>query len=71
MTGLRLTREGVSEAEFRTRFGRGLAETYSKEIRDLLDSDLLEKFVSAGDSEGFRLTKRGRLLGNRVFARFV
>ena len=70
MTGLRLTREGVSEAEFRTRFGRGLAETYSKEIRDLIDLVLLEKFGSAA-SAGFRLTKRGRLLGNQVFARFV
>jgi oxygen-independent coproporphyrinogen-3 oxidase len=66
MTGLRLTSTGITEAEFRSRFGRNLSDVYRKEIEELLNLCLLER---AGDS--LRLTKRGRLLGNQVFMRFV
>jgi oxygen-independent coproporphyrinogen-3 oxidase len=67
MTGFRLTRKGVSEGEFHARFGRSMREVYGKEIDELLRLGLIE--YEAGDS--LRLTKRGRLLGNRVFIRFV
>ncbi len=67
MTGLRLTREGVSEADFQTRFGTSIREVYAKEIQELVAAGLLGK----GPEERFRLTKRGRLLGNRVFMRFI
>jgi oxygen-independent coproporphyrinogen-3 oxidase len=66
MTGLRLTNAGVTEADFRSRFGRGLMENYPKEIEELVELGLLE-----WNGQALRLTKRGRLLGNRVFMRFV
>ncbi|MEW6241922.1 MAG: coproporphyrinogen III oxidase family protein, partial [Chloroflexota bacterium] len=66
MTGLRLTREGVSSAEFETRFGSRLDEVYGREVEALTRLGLLE--WQAGR---LRLTRRGRLLGNQVFMRFV
>ncbi len=75
MTGLRLTREGIAAPAFRSRFGRELSGVYSKEIRDLIRLGLLEwhKETSEGSSpsEVLRLTKRGRLLGNQAFMRFI
>lgn len=70
MTNLRLVQSGVADSDFRSRFGRGLFEIYSREIDELINSGLLEKTTS-DDSEVVRLTKRGRLLGNQVFMRFV
>ena len=67
MTGLRLTSEGIHEDEFRTRFGNSMCDEYGKEIEDLLKLGLIE--YQAG--ENIKLTKRGRLLGNQVFMRFV
>ena len=70
MTGLRLTQEGVNEQEFEGRFGKDVREVYGKEIDELLRLGLIEKVgTSAGPS--LRITKRGRLLGNQVFMRFV
>jgi oxygen-independent coproporphyrinogen-3 oxidase len=66
MLGLRLPREGVAEADFRQRFGVSLEEVYGDEIRDLTKTGLL-----TWDQACLRLTERGRLLGNRVFARFL
>jgi oxygen-independent coproporphyrinogen-3 oxidase len=66
MTGLRLTNAGVTEADFRSRFGRGLYNVYQKEIEELVGTGLLE-----WRDESLRLTKRGRLLGNQVFMRFI
>jgi len=67
MTGLRLTQEGVSEKEFQARFGKSMCDEYGKEIEDLSKLGLIEYKAD----ENVRLTKRGRLLGNRVFMRFV
>ena len=78
MTGLRLTREGVSLAAFRQRFAVDLMDVFGKEIENLVGLGLLE--WSSADSAAdkgretdtvLRLTKRGRLLGNQVFLRFV
>jgi oxygen-independent coproporphyrinogen-3 oxidase len=66
MLGLRLTREGVAEAEFRRRFGVSLDEVYGDTIHDLVACGLL-----ARRDERLCLTPRGRLLGNQVFARFL
>jgi oxygen-independent coproporphyrinogen-3 oxidase len=84
ITGLRLTREGVAERDFRSRFGAGLREVYAKELEELTGLGLLEwvnmqtSEMSArirrdgeGTSEVVRLTRRGRLLGNQAFIRFV
>ncbi len=66
MTGLRLTREGVSAETFHERFGRELDVVFGKEIEDLIRLGLLAK-----QAERVVLTRRGCLLGNQVFMRFV
>ncbi len=66
MTGLRLTREGVSAEKFQARFGRSMQEVYGKDVDELLKLGLVERTESV-----LRVTKRGRLLGNHVFMRFV
>jgi len=73
MTGLRLTREGVSPDEFQARFGASLREVYGKEIDELLKVGLVESKTSGffKNPEVLTLTPRGRLLGNQVFMRFV
>jgi oxygen-independent coproporphyrinogen-3 oxidase len=76
MTGLRLTREGVSSHTFRERFGRELGDVFGEDIEDLVRKGLLEKTNSPsplgeGLGERVRLTRRGRLLGNQAFIRFV
>jgi oxygen-independent coproporphyrinogen III oxidase len=70
INNLRLVDAGVAESDFRSRFGSGLLDVYPKEIEELIHTGLIEKKTSE-DSEVFRLTKRGRLLGNQVFMRFV
>ncbi|MBI3162268.1 MAG: radical SAM family heme chaperone HemW [Chloroflexi bacterium] len=70
INNLRLVQAGVAESDFRLRFGRGLLDVHPKEIGELIRDGLLEKKTSE-NSEVFRLTKRGRLLGNQVFMRFV
>lgn len=70
INNLRLTQAGVAESDFRARFGVGLLDVYQKEIGELIRLGLLEKKISEV-SEIFRLTKRGRLLGNQVFVKFV
>jgi oxygen-independent coproporphyrinogen-3 oxidase len=73
MTGLRLTQEGVSVNEFQSRFGTSMRDVYEKEIDELLKLRLIENKTSefSKNSDVLRLTKRGRLLGNQVFMRFV
>ena len=66
MLGLRLVREGVAETDFRQRFGVSLWEVYGDVIRDLTGAGLL-----VWDKTRLRLSQRGRLLGNQVFARFL
>jgi oxygen-independent coproporphyrinogen-3 oxidase len=70
MMGLRLLREGVPEARFRGRFGVSMDEVYSNEIDAAIAEGLLERATSEGQP-CVRLTRRGHLLGNRVFERFV
>ena len=73
LNNLRLTNAGVAESDFRLRFGSGLRDVYSQELEELIGNGLLEKKTSESkiDSDVYRLTKRGRLLGNQVFIRFV
>jgi oxygen-independent coproporphyrinogen-3 oxidase len=66
MLGMRLTNEGVSARVFYERFGKQLMDIFGKDISELLELDLIEWF-----GESLRLTRRGRLLGNQVFMRFV
>ncbi|MBI5354436.1 MAG: radical SAM family heme chaperone HemW [Chloroflexi bacterium] len=76
LNNLRLTNAGVTESDFRLRFRRWLLDVYPKEIEELIQNGLLECKTSEAPANGetsevYRLTKRGRLLGNQVFVRFV
>ena len=66
MMGLRLLQEGVSFARFETRFGLSMREVYPVQMADLQEQGLLE-----WDTRRVRLTERGCLLGNQVFAQFL
>ncbi len=66
MTGLRLTREGVSAEDFAARFGVQIQDVFGRDIDELIGLTLLEWVGPI-----LRLTKRGRLLGNQVFMHFV
>jgi len=70
LNNLRLVHAGVAESDFRLRFGRALLDVYPTDMDELVQSGLLEKKTSES-SDVFRLTKRGRLLANQVFIRFV
>jgi oxygen-independent coproporphyrinogen III oxidase len=65
--GLRLTQDGVSPTTFYERFGRPLDETYGATLAQLRAQGL----VDYAPGKAARLTSRGRLLGNHVFAAFV
>lgn len=65
MMGLRLA-EGVTEADFRARFGVGLAEMYGATIAGLVETRLV-----LWDGQCLRLSPQGRLLGNQVFGAFL
>lgn len=75
LNNLRLVNAGVAEADFRLRFGSALLDVYPKEIGELIQNGLLEWHEETSEvaetSKVLRLTKRGRLLGNQVFIRFV
>jgi oxygen-independent coproporphyrinogen-3 oxidase len=70
MMGLRLLKEGVSLARFEARFGTPLVTVYRAEIEDLVARGLLAR-VPEQAPQRVRLTARGRLLGNQVFAAFL
>jgi oxygen-independent coproporphyrinogen-3 oxidase len=70
MMGLRLLQEGVSDARFRQRFGVSMKDVYPDEIEAAIAEGLLER-SAVGGAFRLRLTRRGHLLGNRVFVRFV
>jgi len=71
MMGLRLLEEGVASQRFEQRFGASLDQTYATEIAELTACSLLERVPREGALERIRLTHRGHLLGNSVFARFL
>ena len=66
MLGLRLTREGVSRARFRERFGADPAAVYAQDIETFRARGLLEV-----TNECIRLTPGGVFLANEVMMAFV
>lgn len=66
LNNLRLVQAGASDTDFKSRFGSGLMDVYADKIEELVRFGLLE-----WEADAIRLTKRGRLLGNQVFIRFV
>ncbi|GAP05881.1 putative oxygen-independent coproporphyrinogen III oxidase [Anaerolinea thermolimosa] len=69
MVGLRLTEEGISEEVFQHRFGKNLREVYRNILPALEQQGLIE--WAGQNHDHLRLTRRGRLLGNRVFSAFL
>ncbi|MHB8807511.1 MAG: radical SAM family heme chaperone HemW [Anaerolineaceae bacterium] len=69
MMGLRLVEEGLRDDLFHEKFGESLFDVYGKQINELDHLGLLE--VVDGEACAIRLTKRGRLVGNQVFMRFL
>ena len=65
MMGMRLN-AGVSHKRFERRFGAPLNIIFSRELDRLVALDLVEI-----THEGVRLSDKGRLLGNEVFAEFI
>lgn len=65
MLGLRLN-EGVGLGYFERRFGVALHEVYGRVVDEFVRIGLLQEVAG-----WVRLTERGRLLGNEVFARFI
>lgn len=65
MLGLRLV-EGLSKAEFLERFGIPAEDVFRPAIEETIATGLLQD-----DKDCLRLTRRGRLLGNEVFSRFL
>jgi len=70
ITNLRLVEPGVLDREFRLRFGIGVMEKFPLEIEELIAAGLMER-ASLDDTQSFRLSARGRLLGNQVFMKFI
>jgi oxygen-independent coproporphyrinogen-3 oxidase len=69
MIGLRLTDEGVSQADFFARFGMPMDAAFTKQLNLLLRQGLIEHHPQVEDR--LRLTPQGRILGNQVFMQFV
>jgi len=63
--GLRMA-DGVTSGDFEREFGITLWEHYGKVLDELVGQGLL-----TADEQGVRLTRRGMLLSNRVFVRFL
>ena len=63
--GLRME-NGIDLNEYGHRFGGDLIEKYDSELKDLLDAGLIETPFG-----GLRLTRKGKLFSNEVFAAFV
>lgn len=66
MLGLRLVREGVPFARFAALHGADLRQVFAGEINRLQAQDLIVL-----DEQRVRLTARGLLVGNQVFAEFL
>ncbi len=68
MMGLRLTQDGVNNAKFKDRFGRNIEDAFPRQIRELRENGLAEW---TKHHQALRLTKRGVILGNLAFVKFV
>ena len=63
--GLRMNR-GVSLSAIADRYGHEILREFDEDIAELIEASLLER-----EANSLRLTPRGRLLSNEVFARFI
>ncbi len=65
MVGLRML-DGVRRCDFERQFSDDMDEIFGASLRGLLRKGLLEQ-----TAEGFRLSERGIVFGNEVFAEFI
>lgn len=65
MVGLRMA-EGVTSERFNRQFGQPLDKVFARPLSKMLDAGLLEQTPA-----GYRLSERGVLFGNDVFAEFI
>ncbi|MGM1020965.1 MAG: radical SAM family heme chaperone HemW [Bacillota bacterium] len=65
MVGLRML-EGVSKSRFEAQFGQSLEDTFTAPLGKMLNAGLIEPV-----EDGYRLSERGILFGNDVFAEFI
>lgn len=68
MVSLRLTEEGVSLKDYDARYGVEPGEVFSAQIEKLTREGLIELNQSGSR---LRLTRSGKLFGNRVFSAFI
>ncbi len=68
MMSLRLTEEGISSIDFKSRYGVEIKELFPQPLEKLTRMGLIE---SDNNGNAIRLTWKGCLLGNRVFSEFV
>lgn len=68
MVSLRMTNEGVSSEEIQDRYGVDLSVVFAEQIKRLLHQGMIE-YHDRG--KRLRLTRKGRLFGNRVFMEFI
>jgi coproporphyrinogen III oxidase-like Fe-S oxidoreductase len=68
MVSMRLTREGVSIPQMNALYQVEVVNLFGSQIRKLTRQGLLE-FTENGNR--MRLTRKGRLFGNRVFSEFI
>jgi oxygen-independent coproporphyrinogen III oxidase len=66
--GLRLVEAGISDADYRRRFGVGLRDAFPREVEGLIAKGLLEW---SADSDRLRLPPSARFISNLVFREFV
>jgi len=66
MLGLRLLTEGVTFARFFAQHGVQLQDVFATELANLEEWELITI-----DDQGVRLSPRGVLMGNQVFAYFL
>jgi oxygen-independent coproporphyrinogen-3 oxidase len=64
--GLRLLERGISLSEYRARFGTDLRDEHAADMERLSEAGLISL-----DDDLMRLTARGALLSNEVFAAFI
>ena len=69
LLGLRLVDQGVSSVRFYQTYQCSMAETFADEINELIDLSLVE-WIDEKKSR-LKLSKRGILLANQAFMRFV
>lgn len=67
MVGLRML-DGIRRADFTAQFGTSLEETFPSQLHKMTSAGLLEMHEDQG---GYRLSEKGVLFGNEVFAEFI